>query len=925
MGEAKNDAPGKLPGAGHVAFSEHEMLLKKSAERQEISKRMTELERLAQRNPRQARKSPKAKAGPAAKPAESAPDWLLGARRLGEPADLRRAATGKATSQNSKSLTAAEGEDEVGQKQTYLDSGVFPTAGIALSGGGIRSAAFCTGVIQAFGVHRCFGVFDYISSVSGGGYIASNVSLNMHHSGELVLLGPKGEKKDSAAMEVIRHNADYLKMNEIPNVLLNAGIYLRGFVANLFSVLSLLLFLAAITLLANQTYKSLGQPDFLGFEFSEVRGACTLGSYHLGGCVSTVLSNLGVMPITLVILSILLFGNLVWALRVSAGTAEGGGIRTPWRWFPIILLPLFMVVAWLEFQPSAVQNMFAKPYVQGPPVTACAANELQTSCTDGKGGLLPVGSNCPQSNLVMRCKPKEVAAASGLAGSTGAAIANLFNWLKVLAAPLLAIVPFFSNQLSELFKQEEVKSTWQSLLKRSFSRMVVLATGIAFMLLLWLCYLYLVYWGVNTHGMAFEEHLAVPSAVTSVLGWWHPSPAGLLYLYASLVLVFCSIVMSANGNSLHRLYRDRLGNAFCFVMNKDGPVAADKVKLSTLENNRPIHLINAAVNLQNSRSVKSRGRKADFFLFSPRWIGSDATGYAETTAMENLPRNLGEDIDVATAVAISGAAVSSNMGNQSMKPIAPLLVFLNLRLGHWFPNPRLTQDMNALRPNVLYPVYEALGLLHENRDRVYLTDGGHIENLGLYELLRRRCRLIVVVDAEADAAMQFTSFVKLQQFARIDLGVRIELPWSEIAATTKAAMTGKVGAKSGPHCAVGTISYDNGGTGVLVYIKASVTGDENDYVREYNRRNETFPHESTGDQFFSEEQFEVYRALGFHAVDSTLSGDAVVQSSKGIEKLTDPAASGNGVQQVAMLLGLKQKPHVKPVDVPLVHKIKIVR
>lgn len=71
--------------------------------------------------------------------------------------------------------------------------------------------------------------------------------------------------------------------------------------------------------------------------------------------------------------------------------------------------------------------------------------------------------------------------------------------------------------------------------------------------------------------------------------------------------------------------------------------------------------------------------------------------------------------------------------------------------------------------------------------------------------------------------------------------------------------------KEGPHCAVGQIDYPDGGKGVMVYIESSFTGDENDYVTDYKKRYPQFPHETTADQFFSEEQFEVYRALGFHA------------------------------------------------------------
>jgi hypothetical protein len=187
----------------------------------------------------------------------------------------------------------------------------------------------------------------------------------------------------------------------------------------------------------------------------------------------------------------------------------------------------------------------------------------------------------------------------------------------------------------------------------------------------------------------------------------------------------------------------------------------------------------------------------------------------------------------------------------------------------------------------LYLWSEITGRLYENSDAVYLTDGGHIENLGLYELLRRHCKVIIVVDAEADLEMHFPSFITVQRYARIDLGIRIDLPWQPIQAKTLAEMrhvdeaTRDATASTpptppkpsqGPHVAIGTIDYGGGQTGYLVYVKSSLTGDENDYILDYARRYDTFPHEITLDQLFSEEQFEVYRALGFHMTRGLLSG-----------------------------------------------------
>ena len=112
------------------------------------------------------------------------------------------------------------------------------------------------------------------------------------------------------------------------------------------------------------------------------------------------------------------------------------------------------------------------------------------------------------------------------------------------------------------------------------------------------------------------------------------------------------------------------------------------------------------------------------------------------------------------------------MGANSIKALTPTLAILNVRLGYWVANPRqLAVARKSLSVwDQFYFLQELLGLMRENSETVYLTDGGHIENLGIYELLRRRCRLIIAIDAEADPEMAFRSLVALQRYARIDLG-----------------------------------------------------------------------------------------------------------------------------------------------------------
>src|SRR5262249_10223647 len=149
-------------------------------------------------------------------------------------------------------------------------------------------------------------------------------------------------------------------------------------------------------------------------------------------------------------------------------------------------------------------------------------------------------------------------------------------------------------------------------------------------------------------------------------------------------------------------------------------------------------------------------------------------------------------------MAVSGAAASSNMGAASIRPLTPSLAILNVRLGYWLRNPNRLDDpvkmaiakagsYNAFAN--FYFLLELLGLLNEKRKSIYLTDVGHIENLGLYELLKRQCQVIIAVDAEADREMAFGSFNTLVRFARIDFGVEIDLPWQQV--TNKSRATGE--------------------------------------------------------------------------------------------------------------------------------------
>ena len=158
-----------------------------------------------------------------------------------------------------------------------------------------------------------------------------------------------------------------------------------------------------------------------------------------------------------------------------------------------------------------------------------------------------------------------------------------------------------------------------------------------------------------------------------------------------------------------------------------------------------------------------------------------------------------------------------------------------------------------IRPGAL--LKEALGSVNETSRWVNVSDGGHIENLAAIELLRRRCKYIIIGDGEADQGHTFNGLATLIRTARIDLGIQIKINVDPL----------RLGADDicEAHWAMGRIVYPQEKEhGYLLYLKSSIIGQEDELIRQYRRVNPSFPHESTADQFFAEGQFEAYRSLG---------------------------------------------------------------
>lgn len=285
---------------------------------------------------------------------------------------------------------------------------------------------------------------------------------------------------------------------------------------------------------------------------------------------------------------------------------------------------------------------------------------------------------------------------------------------------------------------------------------------------------------------------------------------------------------------------------------------------------RPLHLVNIALNLVKGDNLAWQQRKAQSFTISALHSGSWNLGYRRSEEY-GANKYLGQPLSLGTALAISGAAASPNMGYHSSSAVTFLLALFNIRLGWWLGNPgRAGSDTyrNA-SPNVsVGPLLaEAFGLTDSCHPYVYLSDGGHFENLGLYEMVLRRCHCILVVDAGCDPQLNFEDLGNAIRKIRIDLGIDIELNLDQI----KRAADAKTSIR---HHAIGLIRYDkvdaNATAGTLIYLKPSLTGNEPSDVQDYAARHPSFPHEPTSDQFFDEAQFESYRRLGEHIAQQVL-------------------------------------------------------
>jgi hypothetical protein len=372
-----------------------------------------------------------------------------------------------------------------------------------------------------------------------------------------------------------------------------------------------------------------------------------------------------------------------------------------------------------------------------------------------------------------------------------------------------------------------------------------------------------------------------------------------------IVLVIMAWRVDINQFSMHMFYRNRLVSCFLGASHDErspnrftGFDPADDMPLKNLRWNArnqcgkrdpydgPYPILNASLNLVKGKDLAWQERKAESFVMTPHYCGYDVWleeqdspmlvsergssqqleryGYRPTVRYAfPIPQYHGPNLGL--AMAISGAAASPNMGSYSSTPVAFLMTVFNVRLGQWLGNPRnrVTSRRATPRMGLWCLINELFGGTNDDSAYVYLSDGGHFDNMGLYELVKRRCGLIILCDAEEDAGYTFSGLGNAIRKCRVDLGIDIDLDTSVIVPDKNSGL-------SKQHYAVGAIHYEyadiNAPVGTIIYFKSSLTGNESADVKNYKKAHDEFPHESTVDQWFSESQFESYRQLGYETV-----------------------------------------------------------
>jgi hypothetical protein len=718
----------------------------------------------------------------------------------------------------------------------YLDDPSVDRVGICCSGGGIRAASYALGALQVLRERGRLATADHLASVSGGDYMTVAhhimVSETLKNGTPPPGLPPGNAAKEAAFFDPL---APWARLSPEEQNLRDHTTYLAP---------------------------GLGGRAWFGLNliYGMVRHMVPFGA----GIVA-VGAALGIA-----------FERWIGeVLRLKHG-ATGPSVKGPF-------IVLAVVVAALGVAAGIV--LFVRQEVLRHSGNTKALKRLRAAATTLLGVqalVLLFGMGLPALLLLLHAQVHLQSPATRATAGAGAAVGSL------------GIVSFLGRLAKKGVKSDLAKKLVPRLMPLALALLGPIVVGVPLVAATY----YAALRGSQSVAFRLWPHIGP----VHVAVWLIALPVVLLAVYA--------LWLDEVTSSIHLFYRERLSTVFTGLRNAETvggrllfrfgqpdwnvPVRFSEESPGSAAGKLPNLVVCAAVNV--SDDVLPPGRLAGSFTFERDFSGGPLTGYVPTRVLEDAA---GPGVLTLPAMmAISGAAVSPSMGKMTRPWARFLLALFNARLGVWVPNPLWIQDFGAAnasmgarqvrearatpppaqapgaqaqpmarrrRPGTGYVLREALGWNHLGNKYVYATDGGHWDNLGLVELIRRGCGLILCFDAAGDDLDHFHTLSEAIELARSDLGVQIVVDLEPLKPDPK----DPDGFSDRPY-ARGCIRYPDGTLGFLLFAKAAITRDTPQDALDWRERDPRFPTNSTVDQWFSDRQFESYRALGEFAARRVL-------------------------------------------------------
>lgn len=803
-------------------------------------------------------------------------------------------------------------------------NGDMQLAGLAFSGGGIRSAVFNLGFIQGLANRNSLHVFDYLSTVSGGGYIGGWLSAllkrhsdmpageaDMNRLQNTVLKTPLPDAKPDAtgfpevedkAVRFVRRYSDYLtpRLGLSGDTLALISLGVRNFVVIQLLLVSMLVTVFAGLLLmrqiGNDTIKTVPHLWGVAVVIVILLVGALYAALRLQKKLGEAEDNDG-NPSRSVALKVLvpaLFSGVLAAILLSKIAPTSGDV---WGAVGAVAVGLIYALAWwwrapphdaksragilggavtlgvlfyvllshaaiehaLTYAPPVAMALFSLVMTVHLALAGASVSELNREWwgrLGGQGMLLALGWTLPF--LFMLYAPPLLQYGWGKAE----------HWL-IAGGGLWTALTWIGTKLAQSQDTGASNSNRANEAKEFLARLAPWVFIVGMLgLVAWMFVKCLP--GIELYGDTLE---AMTDHYQDQLN--HLKFVVLLGIALVSGLLFRLLLKYVDLNlfSAHSFYTGRLARTFMGASQKErkpnpytGFDPEDDLPLSELAGQRPIHLVNATLNLTGGEDLAWQTRRGACFTFTPSYSGYSTRdsngrefgGYRRTT-------EYGGGLSLATTVATSGAAASPNMGFHTSASVAALLTIFNLRLARWCPNPNKDQWRRRAPKSSAAPLFsDLLGSTNGENTWINLSDGGHFENLGIYELIRRRAALILVTDVGADGKYQFDDLAMAVRKIWVDFGVRVEIAETDLdEIRPKATKAAKDAPRfSNKHWAIGRICYPDGKPGYLIYVKSTIAADAPVDIRQYYDAHPAFPHEATADQWFDEDQFEAYRHLG---------------------------------------------------------------